>query len=136
MTPHLRKGILLCPSQSWRDSVNIDISEYSMSIKHLIFDTCTELNLPESQIPLLKHKSQWNQTVILISPCHDNHTGEYCFWLVSPLTYQDKDSSSILALMQEVIGDRCMHGNVYFLQNLSENSADRIVPHILKTAPG
>lgn len=38
--------------------------------------------------------------------------------------------------VQQVVGDRCVHGNVYFLQNLSENSADRIVPHILKTAPG
>lgn len=88
----------------------------SVSIKHLIFDSCTKLNLPEPETSLLKHKSQWNQSVILLmAPCHNNNIGEYCFWLVSPLTYQDKDSSSILALVQQLIGDRSMHGNVYFL---------------------
>lgn len=77
------KGHSPVPSQSWGGSINTDISEYSMGIKHLIFDTCTELNLPDPQNPPLAHKSQWNQSVILlISPCHDNHTGDYlvpCF---------------------------------------------------------
>lgn len=38
--------------------------------------------------------------------------------------------------MQQTVGDRCMQMNAYFLQNLSENSTDRIVPHTRKTAPG
>lgn len=67
-----RKFILLCPIQSCRGSINIYIKKYFISIKHLIFDTCIQLNLPEPQNPCLKHKRWWihcvNWFVLVVAP--------------------------------------------------------------------